>query len=964
MTSQRPAPPPAAATARRHGLVLALFALLTVALSWPLALQLTTHVPGIPQWAFDESTFLWNIWHFKHTVIDQLVSPLHSELIWFPLGIDLILYTYNFYHVLAALPLLLAGGNLPLVSNLTLWQSTLLSGYGAYLLAHWLLRKEEKSTGAGHPLAREIAAFAAGAIFAFASNRAVYAALGHYDMVTTQWIPFYALMLLRALDGELSPARRRKAALLAGIFFALTGLAEMISALFLAIFTIIVLLARPMDESAGDLSPSGTLWLRLSRWLRPLELALLGITAFVLWSPVLIPIAREFFTGNYDLKGWGDALMLSADLKGWFTATIFHPLFGADDVVRDLRLVQERAANPALSGFRDVNTVFFGWVTAALALAGALLWRRRGAVWSLTTLVFGLLTLGPLLQINGQYLFDFDGLQTSFPLPFLLLHFLPVVKANRAPNRNSVLLMLGLAVLAGYGLYRLLAWLGARDAAAAWPRRAQVALGSVVVAALLFEHLALPAPLSDHRIPELYATVAADPRPVSVLQLPLGWRNSFGVFGPEQTQLQFFQTGHGKPMLGGNISRAPDFKLEYFQRLPFFQALTDLEFGRTVTPETLAAAEAQAVDLMALYNVGYVVLMPPIPGRPPYTDSWQASWEFIKRTVPLAAEPFFAGDGIEAYQVELPPAVETFALDLGGPGTFAYRGEGWDAAEEGVVEAESGPVSAIWATATESRFFATLARPTAATYTLSVRALPYRFPDAPAQAATLLVNGRALAAQPVGDGWQTLTWEVPGDRLQEGLNRFALRWAYAAAPRLAEPVSRQIGTTGIELPVDADLRAFADGAFMALFPEEGGQPAAQMDASAGRAGVNVTLLAPDTGAILDKQGFDTTANAFESERLAAYLDSIEPGAIVLVATRGDAGAFLSQAAVDGLGAVGAALDLATAQTQQFLVVGVKGASPGSAAQATDPADAFLRISRNRDYRTLAAAVDGIWMERR
>ena len=91
------------ATARRHGLVLALFALLTVALSWPLALQLTTHVPGIPQWAFDESTFLWNIWHFKHTVIDQLVSPLHSELIWFPLGIDLILYTYNFFHVAADL---------------------------------------------------------------------------------------------------------------------------------------------------------------------------------------------------------------------------------------------------------------------------------------------------------------------------------------------------------------------------------------------------------------------------------------------------------------------------------------------------------------------------------------------------------------------------------------------------------------------------------------------------------------------------------------------------------------------------------------------------------------------------------------------------------------------------------------------------------------------------------------------
>ncbi len=59
------------------------------------------------------------------------------------------------------------------------------------------------------------------------------------------------------------------------------------------------------------------------------------------------------------------------------------------------------------------------------------------------------------MQINGRYRFDLDGLETTLPLPFVLLHYLPVIKANRAPNRNSVLLMLGLAVLAGYGVYWL-----------------------------------------------------------------------------------------------------------------------------------------------------------------------------------------------------------------------------------------------------------------------------------------------------------------------------------------------------------------------------------------------------------------------------------------------------------------------------------------------------------------------------
>ena len=52
-----------------------------------------------------------------------------------------------------------------------------------------------------------------------------------------------------------------------------------------------------------------------------------------------------------------------------------------------------------------------------------------------------MLALGPLLQINGRYRFSLDNLLpegVTFPLPFTLLHFIPFINANRAPNRNSV----------------------------------------------------------------------------------------------------------------------------------------------------------------------------------------------------------------------------------------------------------------------------------------------------------------------------------------------------------------------------------------------------------------------------------------------------------------------------------------------------------------------------------------------
>jgi len=81
--------------------------------------------------------------------------------------------------------------------------------------------------------------------------------------------------------------------------------------------------------------------------------------------------------------------------------------------------------------------------------------------------------------------------------------------------------------------------------------------------------------------------------------------------------------------------------------------------------------------------VGYVLFMPPIEQRFPYADTWQPTWDFAKETLPLEAEPFWAQDGIEAYKIVQSnnTLLDKFSLDLGTSGTFAYRGEGWDADE-------------------------------------------------------------------------------------------------------------------------------------------------------------------------------------------------------------------------------------------------------------------------------------------
>ena len=310
---------------------------------------LNSRIPGTATWAFDESTFAWNIWYFKHALLDLGSSPLHTELIWFPLGIDLILYTYNFLNAILGLPLLLAL-NLPMASNLMVLLATTLSGFGTYLLVLDLLVHSEH--GRADVGRIRLAAFMAGVIYAFASNRAIYAALGHYDMVTTQWMPFYALYLFRTLR---RPTLRNGA--LAGFFFALAALSEMIFASFLGLFSLIVLVVswRRLPDRKGALKALGAA----------------AVIAILLWSPVLIPIVREFAKGNYALTGWGESVKLSADVAGLVAPTDLNPLFTdhAADMAhwtQALRMVEEGRGR-----FSDINTVFLGWVTLALAVLGS-----------------------------------------------------------------------------------------------------------------------------------------------------------------------------------------------------------------------------------------------------------------------------------------------------------------------------------------------------------------------------------------------------------------------------------------------------------------------------------------------------------------------------------------------------------------------------------------------------------------
>ena len=122
-----------------------------------------------------------------------------------------------------------------------------------------------------------------------------------------------------------------RSAIIAGLFFALSALSEMIFGVFLGIFTLIVVATELPRLWTGRVR---TLFRAL------VALAFTGLCTAILWSPVLIPIVQEFGSGQYGLQGWGEALKLSADLKGLWSPTALNPLAGLEWVA-ELRAVEE-----------------------------------------------------------------------------------------------------------------------------------------------------------------------------------------------------------------------------------------------------------------------------------------------------------------------------------------------------------------------------------------------------------------------------------------------------------------------------------------------------------------------------------------------------------------------------------------------------------------------------------------------
>jgi hypothetical protein len=858
---------------KRHTVVLGSYLLLAIVLSWPLIVRFTTHVPGDGS---DDPALVWNLWWVKHAIVDLHSGPLVCDYLFYPLGIDLTFYTLTILNGFISIPLQPLMG-LVSTNNVVVLATFVLSAYGAYLLATYLLPEGTQTS----------VPFIAGLIYAFSSNRFIYASLGQVNILSTQWIPFYVLFLFKS---RRTPEELRYP-LLAAVFLLLGGYTEFTYASFLLVLTIVYLLY----------------WLAADGWRSNLpfvrNLALTGAIFAVGMSPILYRMIRVLAVeGDFLVEGLGFANVFSADLLGFLVPSHLHPLSN----------LWRRSFD-----FSYLNFVFVGYGVLGLAILGAVsFFRRRTArFWIVAVVVFALIALGPTLRINGQ--------ERDLPLPFDLLQALPLFKGNRYPSRYSVMLTLCWALLASYGLY----WLTSRLRG----KLAKRGLSALFAGIVLLEHLSVPLPLSDFRVPDVYSPIAADARDFTVLEIPLAWRNGFRVTGTKDPVImftQYYQTVHERRLVGGNTSRNPEYKFQYFTEAPVLNTIIALENGHEVDRDTWERDRQRAPEVLRLLGVGYVVVHTEVV--PPVLEEYV---QFL-----IGGEQIYNGDGILAYRVTYPRPEDELLIDLGSDEARIHLGEGWG---------ESGD-DHVWAQRREARFLVSLF-PEHQKMTMRVMGLDT------GQSMDVILNGHFVTSLVLEVGWQEYEVQLPAHLLQGGLNELRFRFGRLYPAAKIREGDYAIGATGLEAPVNILVKSAGEevGDFGHIYVD--GQ-----NVSPDERGYNVVVLDPTSGAVESRDHFDTFASENESNRLAEFVASVPDGRIVAVAVEDEASLHLTESAVRALKSIGAQEDLRGKFRWAHAIIGVKGAEPGEALEATALLrPASVRAGQGLTEPTAAAAFDWV-----
>jgi hypothetical protein len=643
--------------------VLAAYVGVSVIFTWPLVTHLGTHFTGPV--TGDTAVYVWNQWVFQHEVLDHRSLPYFTDTIFGSQRIaNLSLHNYTTFQNLLALPLIRLLGVVT-TFNVVYLIMVVVTAYATFLLAYRVTERIPES-------------WLAGFVFAW-SPFIVTRGMGHFSVAAAAPLPMFLLLLDRAAERQ-----RIRDALALGITVWWAASCDVYYAVYCVLIALVFVIARvvTIHRSAEPATARAVRWaldvlivsvtglviailvrggfaieflgrpMRMRSLYTPMLalttlmvvrgvwhyrtslvpvtrvemlrfvrlVAVTGVMATVLLSPVLYAVGVRIADGDFETPHiyWRSSPP-GMDLLAFLLPNPNHPL-----APNGVKAWIAGLPNGYLENVTSIPIVLLATLLTA--------WRagwRASRWWVTLTIAFGMLALGPFVHVGE--------INTSIPGPWALVRYAPIVGLARTPARFAAVMMLGLAILFASAL----AWYGRSH-----PQSRQRML-LMVGALLAFELIPAPLVLHSAEVPGVYKRVAEAPANTTLIELPFGVRDGTSSVGNFTARTQFFQTAHGKTIMGGYLSRVARQRFVETHTNAVVDALTLLSEARTITPSQRESLMQGAANFIRERKIGFVVI-----------DRARASDELRDTAIRAFALDRVDADGVfELYVPRLPVTV-------------------------------------------------------------------------------------------------------------------------------------------------------------------------------------------------------------------------------------------------------------------------------------------------------------------
>jgi len=506
-------------------LVVIIFLILTVIMTYPLVFKINTHIPAF--FSTDESfAVLWNSWFIKFSLAHHL-SIRSTDLIAHPFSVDF--YTnkpviYLWFLINYSLSILT---NPVLTYNLQVIFNLLLAATFNYLLVYYL-------TG------NRFAAFFAGTIFGFCPY--IFVRSWQHLGETYLWIMPMALLYLFRL--RQNPSRATKLLFIISLIF--TTIGANFYYLGVAFITFLVyLFIYTMKNKTLCLDEN-------KKYFK--NIILFSCIVFILLIPQNYPIIKGIITSrktipaaqNIYYRPFKDLFEQSAKSLSYFLPAVVHPFFGK---------FTEMFIGSQLYGMSFTeHTLYLGWAPLILAFVAFKRWRRRRKEVKIGTVPFGdspyfyigfFVSLAIVAWFFSQPpWWKFGPLKIYMP-SFFMYKILPVF---RAYCRFGIVVMLAVSVLAGFGLKFILDRFNSK--------KKRIAITTLFCVLVLFEFWNYPPfkVIDVSRVPQVYYWLKEQRGDFAIAEYPLD------IVGPSEIY-RLYQTKHEKKIINATIPGTPAHRL-------------------------------------------------------------------------------------------------------------------------------------------------------------------------------------------------------------------------------------------------------------------------------------------------------------------------------------------------------------------------------------------------------------------